>query len=320
MNTLRRPFYVIAFHSGLIFALIASMGYGCVKKQPYHTESRLLMGTVVEITCQDKQAIQVAFREMEDVERLLSIFDDNSEISQLNKRRKLNASWKTLQILKKCKSFYETSSGAFDITAGPLVDIWKDAIEEGRAPSERSITRAKKLVDSNNIVIDEVFSTAKLSKRRMKLDLGAVAKGYAVDVAIRKLKEIGITSCLINAGGDIYCLGKKNNRPWQIGIQHPRNDSIVKNFVLTNRAVATSGDYEQFFVLQNKRYSHIINPYTGYPADSGVVSVTVIADDCITADALATSIFVLGKEKGEELARAFANVQTIIFTEDDLDV
>jgi len=144
----------------------------------------------------------------------------------------------------------------------------------------------------------------------MKIDLGGIAKGYAVDKAVKKLLAENINSCLINAGGQVFCLGDKFGRPWRVMIKNPHSQSQRGYLIeVKNMAVATSGDYEQFFLKDNKRYCHIINPKTGYPIQNNIVSVTVIAHDGLTADALATSIFVLGKEKGEELAKKFPDVK-----------
>ena len=150
-----------------------------------------------------------------------------------------------------------------------------------------------------------------------KIDLGAIAKGFAVDCAIRKLKEQGISSCLINAGGDIYCLGDKSGKPWKVALQNPRQSGLLDHLKLKDRAVATSGDYQQFFIKGSKRYSHILDPRTGYPADRGVISSTVVAPDCLTADALATAIFVIGKDKGSLLAQKFKDVELIVITVSD---
>jgi thiamine biosynthesis lipoprotein len=130
-----------------------------------------------------------------------------------------------------------------------------------------------------------------------------------------------INSCLINIGGDLYCLGDNRGEPWQVGIQHPRNkNELIDILRITNRAVSTSGDYEQKFILNNKRYHHIIDPRTGYPVDNGVVSATVIAPYCLNADALATAIFVLGKEKGLALVNYYDNTEAIIYTEEEMSV
>jgi thiamine biosynthesis lipoprotein len=146
----------------------------------------------------------------------------------------------------------------------------------------------------------------------MKIDLGAIAKGFALDCAVSKLKEKNISSCLINAGGQIYALGERSGAPWKVAIQNPRKPEITGILELKDKSASTSGDYEQFFLKNGKRYSHILNPATGYPADSGIISVTVIMDNGLAADALSTAIFVLGKTKGAELASKFNNIETKI--------
>lgn len=149
----------------------------------------------------------------------------------------------------------------------------------------------------------------------VKVDLGAIAKGYALDCALKKLKENNITSCLINIGGQIYCLGDRFGKPWKIAIQSPRGKDFVDFLELKDAGVATSGDYEQYFVKDNARYSHILNPKTGYPANSGIISATVITNNNLVADALSTAIFVLGKEKGMELIKKFPGTKVKIIDE-----
>lgn len=147
----------------------------------------------------------------------------------------------------------------------------------------------------------------------MSIDLGAIAKGYAVDQAVKRLKGLGVQSALVNAGGNIYCLGKKGNRKWHIGVRHPRkSDEIIFYLDLENQAAATSGDYEQFFILDKKRYNHIIDPKTGYPVDNKIASATIVAQDATTSDGLSTTMFVLGKEKGLELANKIDGVEVKI--------
>jgi thiamine biosynthesis lipoprotein len=137
-----------------------------------------------------------------------------------------------------------------------------------------------------------------------------------VDCAIKELKEKGIDAAIVNAGGDIYCLGKKFNKPWKVGIQNPRDkNKLLADLELKDSAVTTSGDYQQFMESEGKRYSHIINPKTGYPVDNGVISVTVLAKDTLTADIVATSIFLLGKEKGIETFENYKGVEKIIVIE-----
>ncbi|MBN1913632.1 MAG: FAD:protein FMN transferase, partial [Candidatus Omnitrophica bacterium] len=180
---------------------------------------------------------------------------------------------------------------------------------EYNSPSEEEIRRAQAGVGSDKIIFHNKDNVVELSSSGVKLDLGAIAKGYAVDCAVKRLREKGIKSCLINAGGDIYCLGTKFNQPWKIAIQDPRAAGFSGSLEIQDKAVATSGDYRQYFIKDKKRLCHILDPRTAYPADSGIASVTVIAFDCLTADALATAIFVLGKDRGEELAKEFPGVE-----------
>lgn len=270
------------------------------------------MGTFVEVISPDERAGRIVFAEIKRIEGLLSKYKQNSEIARLNKTGILNVSPETLYVIEKSKEFWQASEGAFDITVGPLMDIWGFTDKNFQVPDEAQIKDTLKMVGLEKIIIDKKNNVVKFNVKGIKLDLGAIAKGYAVDCAVKKLKEAGITSCLINAGGQVYCLGDKFGRPWRVAVKNPRGTEISNYLELKDKAVATSGDYEQYFNHKGKRYSHILNPKTGYPADSGVVSVTVVASDGLTADALATSIFVLGKEKGLGLARKFSNLEVKI--------
>jgi len=294
--------------------------WGC-SQQAYYKDSKFLMGTVVEISCPDKQAIDIAFEEIKRIDELLSKFNPESEVSKLNTTGKLQVGEDLLYVLKKAKEFYLSSSGSFDVTIGPLADIWKKAIKDNQLPSKDQIEKAKALVGFDKVYIDEASSTVTFLKEGIEIDLGAIAAGYAVDRAIKKVLDLGIDSCLINIGGDLYCLGDNKGEPWQVGIQHPRNkNELIDILRITDRAVSTSGDYEQKFILNDKRYSHIIDPRTGYPADTGVVSATVTAPYCLNADVLATTIFVLGKEKGLALVNYYDNTKAVIYTEEEISV
>lgn len=307
-----------------IFLWIAILA-GC-SSRPYHKETRIMMGTFVEITCQDKTAMNAAFEEIKKVERIANKFLQQSEISIFNKNGEIKASPDFLNLIKESKKYYVLSGGAFDITVSPLVDIWKNKIKQAQEKKSEIILPAKDelenklgMVGSDKIFINENESLVKFTQSQMSIDLGGIAKGYAVDKAVLRLKALGINSCLINAGGNIYCLGRKGKRKWHIGIQHPRNPRKLLFYLdLENQAVATSGDYEQYFMLAGKRYSHIINPGTGEPVDNGLASVTIITKDAAAADALSTTVFVLGKEKGQELLGKIDNTEYRIIEEKDL--
>ena len=301
--------------------------------QPYHKEARLMLGTIVEITCQDRAAITSAFEEIKKIEIIANNFNPGSEISRLNATGKIQASQDLYNMVRESLKYYRLSEGAFDITIAPLVTIWKGKIREfenkksslyqgeaGRGesrgltlPAGSQIKKALSLVGSDKISLDDNSSYISLTQSGMSIDLGAIAKGYAVDKAVRRLKESGVRSALVNAGGNVYCLGKKGSRKWRVGVRHPRKPAeIVFYLNLENQGAATSGDYEQFFILDKKRYSHIINPKTGWPVDNNISSVTIIAPDAATSDGLSTTVFVLGKEKGLELAGKMEGVEVKI--------
>jgi len=300
----------------LVWVLFSSCG-----QRYYRKSTQLLMGTFVEVTSDDPRAAKIVFAEIKRLDGLLSKFNPQSEVYKLNRLGNLKVSFNTLAVIKKSQKFNQQSGGAFDVTVAPLVDIWKQAISTKVMPTPQQVAVAKWLTGNKKMVIDERNSTVKFIRKGMQIDLGGIAKGYAVDCAVAKLREAGIKSCLVNAGGNMYALGKKDQRPWKIGIKHPRKKGKMAGYLLLeNRAVATSGDYEQYFEIQGRRLSHIIDPKTGYPADNGIVSVTVVSDDATTCDALGTAVFVLGKEKGQKLINGYKDTQVIILTTEDLNV
>ncbi|MFA4888856.1 MAG: FAD:protein FMN transferase, partial [Candidatus Omnitrophota bacterium] len=284
---------------------------GCQNRQLYK-DNRVLMGTFVEVVSPDARAGEIVFGEIKRIEGLLSKYGPQSEVSKLNALGELKVSPETFYIIKKSKEFSQASAGAFDITVAPLVGLWGFTDKKFRVPSEEEIKNILPLVGADKIVLQEDDSVVKFILSRMKIDLGAIAKGFALDCAAQKLKAAGIDSCLVNAGGQILAIGKKFQRPWVVAIKAPRSRGIAGKLELVDKSISTSGDYQQYFQKGSKRYAHILDPKTGYPADSGVISVTVVAPDGLTADALSTAIFVLGEAKGRELAKKFAGVKVEI--------
>ncbi len=278
----------------------------------YH-DNRLLMGTFWEVISADRKAGAIVFSEASRIEQLLSKYIESSEISRLNRTGKLKVSPDTFYIIKKSKEFWQLSNGAFDITVAPIVALWGFSNQEYLVPSDKEIKSVLKLIGSDKIILHEKNYVVEFKLPGMRIDLGGIAKGFALDCAVKKLKENNINSCLINAGGQVYALGEKFGTPWKIAIKNPREPEISGTLELKNKSASTSGDYEQFFFKAGRRYCHIINPKTGYPADSRLVSVTVIMDEGLTADALSTAIFILGKEKGEKLLEKFPGSAARIF-------
>jgi FAD:protein FMN transferase len=285
---------------------------GCQSNHLYK-DNRIAMGTFVEVSSPNQSAAGIVFAEFKRIEGLLSKYDPESEVSQLNRLGELRVSPDTFYVIKKSVEFYKMSAGAFDITVAPLSDIWGFTSKEYHAPSKEEIQAVSGLIGSDKIVLQEGDCVVKFKTHGMKIDLGAIAKGYAVDCSVKKLRESGVKSCLINAGGQVYCLGNNSGRPWRIAVRSPRGKGFSEYLELEDKTISTSGDYEQYFTKDNVRYSHIINPRLFRPASSGVIAVTVIADNGLVADALSTAIFVLGKDKGEELASKFPGTRVQIF-------
>jgi len=290
---------------------------GC-QNQALYKDSRVMMGTFVEVISSDKKAAPIVFKEIKRIEDLLSKYKENSEISRLNKEKELRVSPETFYLLEKAKEFWELTEGAFDITVGSLLDLWGFTERNYVIPSEKEIKETLEAVGMEKIILQKETNLVKFKNSNTKIDLGGIAKGYAIDCAVKKLKEEAIKDCLINAGGDIYCLGTKFGSFWKVAIKDPRKNGIIDYIELKDKAIATSGDYEQYFIKDKKRYSHIFNPKTGYPTDSAIISVTVIAPDCLTADALATASFVLGKDKTEALIKKIKGVEIRIIEEKDV--
>ena len=290
--------------AALLICLILA---GCQNK-PTYKDTHLALGTYIKVTSSDIRATKIVFDEIDRVERLLSKYRPDSEISKLNRLRRLKVSPETFYIIKKAKEFCQLSNGAFDITVAPLIDLWGFTDKKFRIPESQEIKNVLKLIGSEKLVLNDSESVIELNFPGMKIDLGGIAKGYAFDCAVKKLKENNITSCLIS-GGQVYALGSKSGKPWKVAIRDPRAQTPAGEIELKDQSVATSGDYEQYFTVNGKRFSHILDPRTGYPAESGVISVTVVSSDGLTADALSTAVFVLGKLKGQELAKKFPDTE-----------
>ena len=205
-------------------------------------------------------------------------------------------SQETVEVIERAQEVSKLSGGGFDITVAPLVQLWRKARERGMPPEMEEVKENLNLVNFRNLKI-HYGGKVSLRKKGMNIDLGGIAKGYAVDRAFELLKGLGYRNLVVNAGGDLRVGGSKPEGPWSIGIQHPRDpEKIMARISVSDTAVATSGDYEKFFIHQGKRYHHILNPKNGFPAE-GCQSVTVLHKEGITADALATAIFVLGPKK-----------------------
>jgi thiamine biosynthesis lipoprotein len=299
---------------------------GSQNKNPIQKQSRLMMGTIIEISLQHadqelcRRAMNRAFAEMSRIESIMSLYKPDSELSRINQlanKEPLKISPEMTELLRISHKVWRLTSGGFDPTASPIIKLWGFYKNQGHMPGENKIREKLKLVGFQNVLFDKSKNEVRFLLPGVKLDFNAIAKGYAVDQAVKILKTIGIQCALINAGGDIYVLGgKKPQGYWTIGIRHPvKKDKIFASIELNNRAIVTSGNYEKFFTINGKQYCHIINPHTGYPVQD-ILSVTVLAPQVALADALATGIFVLGQDKGLALLNSSKDINGIIITLD----
>lgn len=301
---------------------VAVLAASCVGdgSPPLHKVGHLLMGTYVQITVvgegeKVRAAAQAAVDELRRVENLTS-FHKPSALTSLNEEAgsgEYRPDPELLNLVRVSVDFARDTAGAFDPTVGPLSRLWDFSGDQPRVPPENLVREALKKVGWNKVRIDGNPGTIRFSEKGTALDLGGIAKGYALDRAGAVLKERGIAGALVNAGGDILAVGEKApGSPWRVGIQDPRNpNGIVAVVPLKNRVVVTSGDYERFVIKDGKRYHHLLDPKTGFPAE-GLQAVTIIAETGVTADALATAVFVLGPDKGMKLVEDTPRAEALL--------
>ena len=299
-----------------------------VTKPNIFKKSQVLMGTVVNISIVDRdldraeEACEIAFKEMSRIEKMLSVRDESSEVYKLNQHKGLefiNVNPEIIFLLEESAKVSALSQGAFDVSIGPLVELWRESLEQGEVPTDTEIHKILPLAGYRNIEIDSRRNLIRFKKKGIKIDFGGIAKGYAVDQAIKALKKKGVKNCLVEAGGDLFALGKGiNKKGWLIGLRNPRESGLIIEFSCTNKGVATSGDYERFKILSKKRYHHLIDPRAGLPV-SEVISATITAPSAMTADALSTAVLILGKEEGMRLIKKTKNVEGVIIVKEKED-
>ena len=295
-----------------------AIGFGAYRAFTISTgnfsKTSLLLGTVVEIQVKPgedniQEAVDSAFSEIKRLDKLFSAYDSTSPVYRINDKCigsiDISEYPEIYHLIEKSMMLGMISSGAFDAGIGNITDLWGfNNQKEKSLPDSLNITAAMQ----NSGIANIVLSKDNLVKNKpIKLNFDAIAKGYAVDKAWEVLTSFGINNFLINAGGEI----RANGRDWKIGIKHPRNQGMLCSVNPAGMALATSGDYENYFFAGGRRYCHIINPETGYPADQ-CQSVTVISRDVMTADALATAVFVLGSVDGLALVNQMDNTECLI--------
>lgn len=279
-------------------------------------ETRLMMGTYVTVIVLGPKetatkAINLAFIRMREIDVKFNPINPQSPVYDFNRKNQPITDPEIIGLVKRASEISKESAGAFDITIAPLSELWGFYAKSLRIPKDKEIKECLRNVGYLHLL----FKHGELNKNnpKVEIDFGGIAKGYALAEAARVLKDSGVTSALIDLGGDVYVLGKKGARPWKVGIKNPRGADILGYIEAKDQAVVSSGDYERFFIEKGKRYHHIFNPATGYPTE-GVAGVTVTHPDPVLAQAWAKIPFVLGAQNGIQVLNRIKDMRAVIVT------
>ncbi|WP_311560962.1 FAD:protein FMN transferase [Prevotella bivia] len=277
------------------------------RSAPYQKDEGFIFGTVYHITYQnDNNLKQNIEAELDKVNKTFSTFDSTSIISLINQNKPVKINDMFAEIFDLSEEISTETEGAFDITVAPLVNVWGFGFKSGQKPTKEKIDSLRLLVGYNKVKLYE--NGVKKKNPKIMLDCSAVAKGYGSDIVARYLREQGVKNFMVEIGGEIVTSGLSENRlPWKIGVTKPSDNKTDMNqevetiLNVTDKAMATSGNYRNFYYKGGKKYAHTIDPKTGYPVQHSLLSATVLAKNCATADAYATSFMVMGVEKAEAL-------------------
>ena len=307
----------------VLLCLLLSTLCGCsvTTKEPL-SKTGFHFDTVITITLyntKDEELLDTCFDYCKDFENLVSRTIKNSDVAKINlaNGQPVKVSDTTITLLQKGIEFGEQTDGAFDITIAPLMELWDIKNNPGIVPSEADITDALSHVNYENILIEG--NTVTLTDKLAAIDLGGIAKGYMADQLKEYLLSEGVTSAIINLGGNVLTIGEKpDGTSFNIGIQKPfdKQNATITSVQVKDSSVVTSGSYERYFKVDDVIYHHILNTETGYPCDNGLLGVTILSEKSIDGDALSTACFALGLQNGKHLIESFDGIDAIFVTND----
>ena len=293
----------------------------CAQNTPVRSE--FVLGTVCTLNLFDEGTANVyseVFARLNELDAILSANRDDSNIAKINNGagiEPVKAAAETLTVLQAALVFSEKTEGLFDPSVGPLVKAWNIGTDYAAVPSSEKLKEALSLIDYKKISIDDEKGTVFLREKGMKLDLGAIAKGYAADEIVRILARHNIKKAIIDLGGNIYAFGEKApGISWKIGVRDPEetDGASIMTIQVQNKSIVTSGVYERFFEQDGMRYHHILDTRTGYPSENDLLSVTIITGKSIQADALSTTTFLLGSQKGLIMVEQMEDVEAVFIS------
>lgn len=286
------------------------------------TDNTFMMDTFIQMKAygaEAREVIDASFKRMQEIEDEMSVSIKTSQIYKINShpQKEIKIKKDTFKVIQKALAYAKLTEGKFDPSIRPLVELWGVDTENAHIPSNSEINKARKLVNYKEIKIDESKKTVRLTKKGMKLDLGAIAKGYAADEVRKIIESKGVESAYVNLGGNVLVIGSKpDGSAWKVGIQNPRlsKSGVIASIEVRDKTIVTSGNYERYFKENGIIYHHIIDPTTGRPARTGIISTSIITRNSFDADALSTSVFILGPKKGLKLIESMPDVETMIIT------
>ena len=305
MNNKRRLLWQLPFLAFLVIGTVIIVSRQ--QSTPYQHDRGMVFGTVYHITYQSSKSLQKDIEaELAKVDASLSPFNERSIITAVNENRDTVVNKMFSDVFALAMKISDSTNGAFDITVAPLVNAWGFGFKGGAIPSRHQVDSLKALVGYHKVSL----TNGRVSKTdpRIMLDCSSIAKGYGCDVVAKFLSAKGIDNYMVEIGGEIVTRGISEKRlPWKIGVTKPTDDSLNVNqeiqtiINVTDKAMATSGNYRNFYYKNGRNYAHTIDPSTGYPVQHNILSSTVIADDCATADAYATAFMVMGLDKAKAI-------------------
>lgn len=315
----KMPFRKLIFSLLLVVVLLLLlMGYRNYNLYRFHLEkqTRFMMDTYVTIYAIGPKnitvhAINSALNRMQEVDKKFNSRNPESEVYAFNHNDVPITDKEILEVVYLALQIARDSDGAFDITVAPLIELWGFYDKTPHLPTKEKISDCIRTVGFQHLILKN--GKLQKSKKYVMIDLGGIAKGYAIKEAVRTLKKEGVTSALVDAGGDVHALGKKGQELWKVGLRSPRDNDILGYVEVKDLAVMGSGDYERFFIKNDMRYHHIFDPKTGYPVQ-GVSGTTLIHPDPMVADAWNTAIFVLGPDKGLKIVEKIAEMEAVMVT------
>ena len=295
---------------------------GCQPGQTALSRTDYLLDTVVTLTLYGATEgdLDAAFAEIRRLNDLLDAYSPFSDLGWLQAaagERPVAVSKETMELLTFAKDLYGRTGGYLDVTVGPLIDLW-DIRNGGHYPAEGELTRALGLLGMDDLVLDEAKGTAYLMRPGMRVDLGALAKGYIADKVKALLLDRGVESGVIDLGRNILLIGEKpGEAPFSIGIQSPTDaGKLLRVLSLRDRSLVTSGTYERYFERDGVRYHHVLDPFTGFPADRGLLAVTVLSSSSLWGDGLSTACLLLGVEGGRALIDSLPETEALFVLTD----